>query len=88
MKIQVYAIRDSATAAFGTPLFMMAKGQALRMLQDELARKAPDNQFANHPADFELFELGTFDSESGLFECHLPVSVIRLIDLVQPGEVN
>lgn len=33
--------------------------------------------FAKFPEDFELFELGTFDDETGTFACGVPASLGR-----------
>ena len=66
-KFIVCAVFDSAIQAFGQPIFVQAVGAAIRSFSDEVNRKADDNQFYNHPDDFELRSLSTWDNESGVF---------------------
>lgn len=67
MKQYVVSVFDSAMQAFARPIFVPALGVAIRSFADEVNRQAPDNQMHQHPDDFELFELGTFDEETGQF---------------------
>lgn len=59
------SVFDSASQLFGQPIFVVAKGQALRSFSDEVQRQAPDNPLSQHPDDFSLYVLGEFDDESG-----------------------
>lgn len=70
MKMLVCTIRDRAAEAYGRPFFLPATGVAIRSFQDEVNRKAEDNQVYQHPDDFDLYELGLFDDFSGKFELH------------------
>lgn len=63
----VVAVWDSAAQAFGRPLFVPSVGVALRSFTDEVNRKAPDNAMNQHYADFELYELCSFNEEAGEF---------------------
>lgn len=63
----VLAVFDSAVQAFGQPIFVPAIGAGIRSFSDEVNRAAPDNQFANHPDDFQLHYIADFDDESGSF---------------------
>lgn len=64
---QIVSIYDRAADAFGPPAFVPALGQAIRNFQDEINRAAPDNSMHNHPDDFDLFHLGTYDDSTGKF---------------------
>ena len=64
----VVSVMDRAVGAFGRPLFVPSVGVALRSFQDEINRQAADNQMAQHPEDFDLYELCMFDEETGRFE--------------------
>jgi len=66
MKVIVVAVFDRALGGFNRPFYVQARGLALRSFQDELNR--PDSELAKHPADYELWQLGTWDEESGEFE--------------------
>nr|QJB19486.1 MAG: nonstructural protein [Microvirus sp.] len=66
-KVVCCAVFDSAIQAFGQPIFVQAVGAGIRSFRDEVNRKAEDNQFYNHPDDFELRALACFDNETGVF---------------------
>ena len=68
MKMIVCSIKDRAADAFGRPFYVPAVGVAIRSFQDEVNRAAEDSQIYQHPDDFDLFELGSFDDGNGLFE--------------------
>lgn len=77
MKLKVFAVRDSATAQYGTPMFLISEGQAIRSFSDEVNRNAENNQIFAHPDDFELFSLGSFDTDTAVMECvSPPVSLV------------
>lgn len=63
----VVSVRDRAANAFGRPVFVAAAGLAVRSFMDECNRNAADNEMFKHPGDFELFELGVFNDETGRF---------------------
>lgn len=84
MKHHVVAVFDSAMQAYGRPFFVPALQMAIRSFGDEINRKAPDNQFAAHPDDYELFHLAVFDEETGTFENVQARSLGRGKDLAQP----
>lgn len=67
MKRYVCAVFDSAVQAFGQPFFVPAIGAALRSFTDEVNRKSADNALSQHPEDYTLHALGTFDDETGEF---------------------
>lgn len=68
MNLFVFAIKDRASDSFMAPLFMAAPGQAIRMFTDEVNRAAEDNQLYKHPDDFDMYELGVFDTDTGNFD--------------------
>lgn len=67
MRYFVYAIFDVGISAYGRPIFVRGRGEALRTFQDEVNRSAADNPLFNHPGDFRLFELAEFDDSTGQF---------------------
>lgn len=66
MKRIVCAVYDSAVQAYGQPFFVPRAGAALRSFIDEVNKK-DGNGLAQHPDDYTLMELGTFDDETGEF---------------------
>lgn len=73
MKILVYPVYDQKIERYANPFFMQTQGQALRAWLD--ATSDTSTQFAKHPADYTLFEIGTYDDETGQFTNHVtPIS--------------
>lgn len=64
MKLQVYAVYDSAVGAYMAPFYARQKGEAIRGFTD-LANDEKTN-VARHPSQFSLFFLGEFDDTNGL----------------------
>lgn len=68
MKRVVVAIWDSAVQAYATPVFVPARGVAIRSFADAVnGEKRADDPVASHPEDFELRVLAEFEEESGIF---------------------
>jgi len=89
VKLKVFVVRDSATNFYGTPMFLVANGQAVRSFTDEVNRQDKDNQLYLHPDDFELYVLGEWDSETAGFECDVPQLLARGKDVSTKSiEVN
>lgn len=72
MKLQIFAVRDRATDQYGTPMFLVSSGQAIRSFTDEVNRQDAQNQIYQHPDDFDLFQLGEFDTDTGTFSAYQP----------------
>lgn len=66
MKYKIVSIRDDAVQAFGQPMFMVALGQATRGFADEVNNES--GPMGKHPSDYSLYELGSYDDETGKFE--------------------
>jgi hypothetical protein len=65
MKLIICSVRDRATEVFSRPFYVATAAQAIRTFTDEVNRSADDNQFNKHPNDFDLYELGLFNDETG-----------------------
>lgn len=63
---KIFTVYDSKAEAFLPPFFTTATGLALRMFED--CANNPEHLFGRYPGDYTLFELGTFDSDTGQFE--------------------
>jgi hypothetical protein len=66
----ICTVKDRAADAYGRPMFVPSTGVAIRSFSDEINRNSADNQLYNHPDDFDLYELGQFDDNTGLFTLH------------------
>lgn len=85
MKLKIFAVRDRKTDQYGTPMFMVSDGQAIRGFGDEVNREAAENQLWAHAEDFSLHALGSWDSDTGEFEAGRPAQ-IALGDQLKVGK--
>lgn len=65
MEFKVFTVYDMAVKAYMPPKFFRDKGEVLRQFID--AANDPETPFYKHPGDYILFELGTFDDQTGTF---------------------
>lgn len=63
MKLIIFSVFDSKADAFITPFFSPTVAVGVRSFAT--AANDPNCQFAVHPGDYSLFELGEFDQEKG-----------------------
>lgn len=78
MRYKIVCIRDRATDSFGQPIFVVNVGGAIRSFGDEIKRPHSaerPNPYNQHPEDYDLYQMGEFDDESGIFECTRPVQM-------------
>ena len=66
MRRLVVSVFDSATQLYGSPIFVVSRGSAIRAFLDEVNRSSQDNALFAHPEDFELRLLSEFDDETGV----------------------
>lgn len=69
MILKIFAVRDRQGESFAAPMFIPMPGQALRSFSDEINRQAADNPLYAHPDDFDLYQLGEFNTDTGRFDC-------------------
>lgn len=75
MTYGVYAIYDSAAHVFTAPTIDISDASAVRSFQQAIANSGSVMNFK--PDDFSLYQVGTFDVETGELEPFTPPS--RLI---------
>jgi len=78
MKLSLCSVKDRAADAYGRPMFVPSTGVAIRSFSDEINRSAPDNQLYNHPDDFDLYEFGEFDDNTGEFNLYEQPKLLSL----------
>jgi len=83
MNLLVLAIRDRAADVFGQPIFVPSLGGAIRSFGDEVNRKDSQNNLANHPEDFDLYQIGVYDDNTGHIEASAPRMVAVGKDMVR-----
>lgn len=63
MTTRVFAIYDKIAAAFQPVFCVPSVGQAERAFHD--ACSVPDSDLGKHPSDYDLYQVGVFNQESG-----------------------
>ena len=56
---KIFTVYDSKAELFMQPFFMPTTGQAIRSFEDTCNDSS--TMFSKHPADFTLFEIGSFE---------------------------
>lgn len=68
-KLVVFVVRDTCGNVFGQPMFQTSVGGAERAFRDSVNRRDDSqNLLAQHPEHFELYLLGHFDQDTGMFD--------------------
>lgn len=62
MKSKFFTVYDSKTEVYLQPFLMQTKGAAIRAFADTVNDQS--SQFAKHPEDFTLFEIGEYDDST------------------------
>lgn len=85
MKLIMISVHDSASEAWMTPMFFQTVPQALRSFTDAVNESGSD--YAKHPEDYALFQVGSFDPETGVVStCDPPQSLGLAINYIVPKE--
>lgn len=71
MKLNILSIRDIKTGHFAKPMDALHTGEIIREFED--VKKNPETKYGKHPEDFNLYILGSFDTETGKLESIEPV---------------
>lgn len=66
--MKVYSIYDNKALTWGQPYFAQNKHTALRSFSD--AVNNPESPFGQHPGDYVLYEIGTWDEFTGQIAGH------------------
>ena len=65
MKLNAYVIYDAASASYQRPFFVNADGAAIRAFGDLTKDQA--HPIGQHPEDYSLHRIGTFDDNNAKF---------------------
>lgn len=73
MKVGVYSMRDAVSGNFQNPTFEINDAAAARNFKFSVN----NNDFIGfNAADFDLFKIGVFDTQTGVLESQDPVTVL------------
>lgn len=73
MNVLIFSVFDSAAQGFLQPFFFSMPGQAIRAFSDAINN--PTHEFAKHPQDYTLFQIGSYDSLTAELTPSVPVSL-------------
>lgn len=68
--MKLYAVRDVKADAFGAPMSIATEGLARRSFLEACMDQRSD--LCKYPNDYMLYELGSYDPNSGEVKAHLP----------------
>lgn len=80
----IASIYDTKAEAWSTPLFFNSNAEAIRTFSDVVNNA--ETQYGRHPEDYILFNIGTFDEQTGEIVGGLQVSLEHGINLVTPQQ--
>jgi len=84
---KIFTIHDIKASAYLPPFFMPQTGMALRVFGDCINDQ--EHQFSNHPEDYTLFALGTFDDQTAIAITTPPESLGNGLEfIVKEGDEN
>lgn len=86
MKLNIYTIFDSASAAYMRPFFMPADGQAVRAFKDLATDK--DHEIGKHPEDYSLARIGVFDDNNAKIAPENVEFLATALELVAQAKAN
>lgn len=83
MLLKIFAVQDLKAQGFLQPFFYVTVGQAVRAVSDLVNDGKSD--FARHTPDYVLFQVGTFNVETGVIAGEL-TPVGPLVNFKTGGE--
>lgn len=81
MQYKVFAVLDSKASCYGMPVFFSNDAQAIRAFGDVVSREK--STFGEHPEDYTMYRVGSFDDNSGALTGEVPVFVAKALDFVK-----
>lgn len=82
MQIKMFAVFDEKLGAYATPFCVQTVGVAVRMFTDLVSD--PSSQLHAHPEDYHLYELCSYDDQTGMMtQDGPPRHVCRAFDVYQ-----
>lgn len=77
MIVYAFSFFDSKTGLFSQPFYSVARAAAVRAAVDYA--RDPSSAFFGHHEDYTLFELGTFDDNTGVLTSHTALENLGLL---------
>lgn len=81
MILKLFCIYDSKVEVYTNPMCYKTRGESIRSFSDNLAKG--ESNYALHPEDYVLFEVGTWDCTTCTFDIYpAPVSVGKALEFM------
>lgn len=81
MKSSLFSIRDQKVGVFNNPFIAPNVNAIIRQFGDAVANK--DGDLGKYPQDFDLYEVGSFNPETGVIDAYgQPKHVFSCVALV------
>lgn len=74
--MNLYSIKDTKAEIHQAPWVAKTHVHAMRSFQGEINRADPQNALYNHPMDFQLVHIGTFNEETGELALTKPTVIL------------
>jgi len=74
MTTKIFSIYDGKAKIFQTPFFRITTGMALRDFEDLV--NDPKTIVNKHPSDFVLYEIGSYDDNTGETVSKSPINLV------------
>jgi hypothetical protein len=68
MKKLIVTLKDDKLEVYNQPVFIRNKGEAARMMEEMV--QDPKSPLSKYPNDFALYEIGTWDEDTGTIQLH------------------
>ncbi|AXH73463.1 MAG: nonstructural protein [Microviridae sp.] len=77
MKTYIMALKDAKLGVYGQPQAVQSPGLGARAFEDAQNDPERKTDISKHPEDFSLWQLATYDDETGLFENNKPHLIMQ-----------
>jgi len=74
----IFCVHDAKASAHLPPFFLPTAGMAVRAISDCV--NDPSHAFGQHPEDYTLFQLGSFDDQTGMITSDTKFSLGNCIE--------
>ena len=84
--MKMYSIHDSKGGFYSNPFYARQNGEAIRSFMNAVDDPSPNNLMHRHPADYSLFEIGSFDDLTGVITPIDPKHLCNGVDIQKEGK--
>lgn len=86
-KLIMFTIRDNKVGAYMPPMFVPHKATLMRLLHEMVLNQ--ENNLCKYPQDYELYELGVYDQDSGTITQHdKPIAVDNVTNIKEGAKIE